>query len=198
MTVSGDRGVDKVCWDLHLALLRVMNLPDDFELTALDFCVTYEISPPGWEQPRCSFRDVDAGKLGMAALSEIQPVLDHGSGGQPGKRMGLGAPGQADLEATSSFSFLALQGELMGELQGDPSEQLARLDELLLDSTHRSISCQLLVRVDFAAAGAILNWVSAHHAEGRRIRFVNVHRLISAFFHVIGITEHADVDTRVD
>lgn len=198
MTVSGDRGVDKVCWDLHLALLRVMNLPDDFELTALDFCVTYEISPPGWEQPRCSFRDVDAGKLGMAGLSEIQPLLDRGSDGQPGKRMGLRAQEQADLEATSSFSFLALQGELIGELQGDPSEQLARLDELLLDSTQRSISCRLLVRVDFAAAGAILNWVSAHHAEGRRIRFVEVHRLISAFFHVIGITEHADVDTRPD
>jgi STAS domain len=60
------------------------------------------------------------------------------------------------------------------------------------------VSCKYLIRVDFAAAGAILNWAAAHQAQGRRVRFVEVHRLISAFFHVIGITEQADVVPRED
>ena len=62
----------------------------------------------------------------------------------------------------------------------------------------RVVSCRNLIRVDFSAAGGILNWVSAHHAQGREIKFTEVHRLIAAFFHVIGITEHAKVVTRND
>ncbi len=199
ITVSGDRTVDKACWDMHLALLRVMNLPDDFELTALDFCVTYEISPPGWEQPVCRFRDLGAENLGMAGLAESQPVVDDVvRSTRPAKASFFRKGGHIDPQATSSFNFLALQGELVGELQGDPHAQLAELDKLMGETVLRVISCRYLVRVDFAAAGAILNWVSAHQAEGRRVRFVDVHRLISAFFHVIGITEYADVETRDD
>ena len=93
---------------------------------------------------------------------------------------------------------MAVQGELVGELQGDPHVQLAELDKLMGDTAVRVISCRYLVRVDFAAAGAILNWVSAHQVDGCRVRFVGVHRLISAFFHVIGITQYADVEPRED
>ena len=199
ITVSGDRTVDKACWDMHLALLRTMNLPDDFELTALDFCVTYEISPPGWEKPTCRFRDLGAENLGMVGLAEPPAAVDdfvHSTRPAPLSFFKKGMP--VDPQATSSFNFLAVQGELVGELQGDPHAQLAELDKLMGETVLRVISCRYLVRVDFAAAGAILNWVSAHQTEGRRVRFVDVHRLISAFFHVIGITEYADVETRDD
>ncbi|HRK37024.1 MAG TPA: STAS domain-containing protein [Burkholderiaceae bacterium] len=199
LTVSGDRSVDKSCWDMHMALLRVMNLPDDFELTALDFCVTYEISPPGWEPPRCRFRETGAVNLGMAGLAEVSPAdPDFVTSTRPASLEMRKSGGPVDLQATSSFSFHALQGELVGELQGDPAAQLAELDKLMGESVLRVVSCRYLVRVDFAAAGAILNWASAHQAAGRRVRFADVHRLIAAFFHVIGITEYADVDTRMD
>ncbi|MBY0466531.1 MAG: STAS domain-containing protein [Burkholderiales bacterium] len=200
LTISGDRAVDKACWDMHMALLRTMNLPDDFELTALDFCVTYEISPPGWEPPACRFRDLGAENLGMAGLAEVTPppTDDFAHSTRPAKLSFFGRGGPVDPQATSSFNFMALQGELVGELQGDPAAQLAELDKLMGEAVLRVISCRYLVRVDFAAAGAILNWVSAHQSAGRRVRFVDVHRLIAAFFHVIGITEYADVETRMD
>lgn len=199
LTVSGDRTLDKACWDMHLALLRAMNLPDDFELTALDFCVTYEISPPGWEKPLCRFRDLGAENLGIVGLAEPPPVVDdfvHST--RPAALSFFQKGGPVDPQASSSFNFMAVQGELVGELQGDPHVQLAELDKLMGDTAVRVISCRYLVRVDFAAAGAILNWVSAHQVDGCRVRFVGVHRLISAFFHVIGITQYADVEPRED
>ena len=200
LTVSGDRSTDKACWDMHMALLRTMNLPDDFELTALDFCVTYEISPPGWEPPTCRFRDLGAENLGMAGLVDVMPTAadDFAHSTRPAGLSFFAKGKPIDPQATSSFNFAALQGELVGELQGDPAAQLAELDKLMGEAVLRVISCRYLVRVDFAAAGAILNWVSAHQSAGRRVRFVDVHRLISAFFHVIGITEYADVETRMD
>jgi hypothetical protein len=48
ITPSGRRDIEHLWWELRMAVLRVMNRPDEFELTALDFCVTYEVSPPGW------------------------------------------------------------------------------------------------------------------------------------------------------
>ena len=52
------------------------------------------------------------------------------------------------------------------------------------------------MRIDFTAAGTLLNWVTARQAEGRQVQFVEVHRLVAAFFTVIGISEHARVGVR--
>jgi hypothetical protein len=58
------------------------------------------------------------------------------------------------------------------------------------------VSCDKLVRVDFSAAGSILNWVAAREAEGCHVQFRDVPRLVAAFFKVIGIDEHARVVLR--
>jgi ABC-type transporter Mla MlaB component len=60
------------------------------------------------------------------------------------------------------------------------------------------ISCARLIRIDFSAAGTLLNWVTSRQAEGRQVQFVEVHRLVAAFFNVIGISEHARVMARTD
>ena len=44
----------------------------------------------------------------------------------------------------------------------------------------------------------IQNWVTARQAEGRQVQFVDVHRLVAAFFNVIGISEHARISVRND
>ena len=60
------------------------------------------------------------------------------------------------------------------------------------------VSCARLIRVDFSAAGTLLNWVTARQAEGRQVQLSDVHRLVVAFFNVIGISESAKVVTRAD
>ena len=58
------------------------------------------------------------------------------------------------------------------------------------------VSCTHLIRVDFSAAGSLLNWAATRQAEGCNLQFRDVHRLVAAFFHVIGIQEHARVLVR--
>jgi hypothetical protein len=199
-TPSGDRTVAQVWWDLRLAALRVMNMGDDFELAALDFCVTYEVSPPGWEPPKCQFRSLlTADDTAAADTAPANPALNSFLDGNTPS--GFSAPGSGgmDLMATATFNFnRAPVGELWGEILGDPETQLAQLDRAHGEAMVREVSCRNLIRVDFSAAGGILNWATAHHALGREIKFTDVHRLIAAFFHVIGITEHAKVVTRND
>ncbi len=58
------------------------------------------------------------------------------------------------------------------------------------------IACDRLIRVDFSAAGSILNWVAARETEGCHVQFRDVPRLVASFFNVIGISEHAKIMLR--
>ena len=48
----GERGASQAPWLLLLELLQLMNREKDFEETAMDYCVTFEVSPPSFEAPR--------------------------------------------------------------------------------------------------------------------------------------------------
>jgi hypothetical protein len=46
------------------------------------------------------------------------------------------------------------------------------------------------------AAGELSNWVAARRAEGRMVRFVEVHRLLALFFCAMGLDDHATIELR--
>jgi anti-anti-sigma regulatory factor len=51
MLAIGERGSSQAPWLLLLELLQQMNREKDFEETAMDYCVTFEVSPPSFEAP---------------------------------------------------------------------------------------------------------------------------------------------------
>jgi ABC-type transporter Mla MlaB component len=186
---SGVRTVDQERWNLLMAFMRVAHRPDEFELAALDFCVTYEVSPPSWEPARCEFKTLDAeGNTGVGQTIIGDAVLDS-----------IVSEMHTDAGGGSSMMTAQLASvELSGQIMGEPKPVLDKLEARLTGADVMIISCAKLVRVDFSAAGSLLNWVTARQAEGRVVQFTDVHRLVAAFFHVIGISEHAKVTTRVD
>jgi ABC-type transporter Mla MlaB component len=192
-TPSDAREVSQDLWKLRLQQLRISHRPDEFELAALDFCVTYEVSPPAWENARCDYKNLDddtASGVGQTIIGDaVRDSIQSGySGFQDSMQNGLMSNQMAQLSAL----------ELSGQIQGDPVAMLERLESKLAGADVMVISCAKLIRVDFSAAGTLLNWVSAKQSEGRIVQFTDVHRLVAAFFHVIGISEHAKVVTRID
>lgn len=172
--------------------LRVVHQPDAFELTALDFCVTYEVSPPAWDSARCEYRSLDPHDVASAGQAIIGDVYRDSA---PSSLSGM--EGDTLMDGNSQMTNL-FAVELAGQIQGDAIEVLDRLEAKLMGADIMVISCAKLIRVDFSAAGTLLNWVSAREAEHRAVQFTEVHRLVAAFFNVIGITEHARVLTRID
>jgi ABC-type transporter Mla MlaB component len=184
---SGVRTTDQERWNLLMAYLRVAHRPDEFELAALDFCVTYEVSPPSWESARCEFKTIDAdGNTGLGQTIVGEAVHDS-----------IVSELHTEPGASSMTAQLA-SVELSGQITGEPGPVLDKLEARLTGADVMIISCAKLVRVDFSAAGSLLNWVTARQAEGSIVQFTDVHRLVAAFFHVIGISEHAKVTTRTD
>ena len=195
-TPSNDSSCDQRWWLLRMEMLRVIHRPDDFELAALDFCVTFEVSPPSWESARCQYKSID--EQGDILLSQTiigepshEPMHSVHSG-----LNSLDSDFLPGIQGSHASHFLAV--ELSGQIQGDAAAALDTLEDRLMGADLMQIGCAKLIRVDFSAAGTLLNWVSARHAENRSIQFCEVNRLVAAFFNVIGITEYANVQVRVD
>jgi len=192
-TPSGDRDVEPVWWKLRMEMLRLMHRPDEFELVALDYCVTFEVSPPSWESARCEYKPLDQDGSYVSGHTLVGEAF-HDSLSST-----LYAPGYGDTNVTPSTQMAQVCSiELAGEIQGDAQDTLDVLDAKLQGADIIVISCARLVRIDFSAAGALLNWVSSRQAEGRQVQFVDAHRLVAGFFNVIGISEHARVIARTD
>ncbi|HEY6356144.1 MAG TPA: STAS domain-containing protein, partial [Burkholderiaceae bacterium] len=180
---TGVRDADPAYWLLRLDALRMTNRPDQFDETAIDYCVTYEVSPPSWERAKCSVR------LSGSTLSTRSPPMSIVS------------------EVSSSFVESSMSDELQagvqvaavdlsGQLVGDIGATLSKLDRELTAAPIVSVSCARLIRVDFVAAGDLLNWVLAKRSENRAVNFADANRLVALFFGAMGINEHAKVQVR--
>ncbi len=179
---TGVRDADPAYWVLRLDALRMANRPDQFDEAAIDYCVTYEVSPPSWERVRCQVR------IGGTGLSTQSPPLSQVSDVATSFiESGVDdAPGQVQIATV----------ELSGQLVGDIGATLHQLNAQLGSAAMVSVACNKLIRVDFVAAGDLLNWVLAKRGENRSVTFADAHRLVALFFGAMGINENAKVQVR--
>jgi hypothetical protein len=184
---NGVRDADPAFWLTRLEALRLANRVDQFDEAAIEYCVTYEVSPPSWEPTRCkvhvSSTSISTRTPPLSMVSEVSTsFMESGLSDDMGGGMG-GVMEVAHVE-------------LSGQLIGDIGPTLARLRSELNSAPIVSVSCARLIRVDFIAAGDLLNWVLTKKSENRAVHFVETHRLVALFFGAMGINEHAKVQVR--
>jgi STAS domain len=192
-TISGNKSVNTLWWRLRMDALRIMRMQDEFELVALDYCVTYEVSPPSWQDAQCEYLRDGVRVTGASPAGTVNTAA---------ARLAAGAGetgGQAYTVPMGLEDVPAVVVELAGEIMGDAADAIQRLEAGRHQGGGRLVvSCARLVRVDFSAAGSILNWEANRQEEGCNVQFRDVHRLVGAFFNVIGINEHARVVLRAN
>ncbi len=187
-TVSGDTTVHPDWWRLRLTLLRILQSQDTFDMVALEYCITYEVSPPAWQAALCSYAVLDA--QDEVGLPDSLAVSTFGA--SDFKDTDAGARSLPPGLSAAAVS----RGALSGLVLGDASEALAVVDAQASGGALLVVACDTLVRIDFSAAGSVLNWAAEQHAAGREIHFTGLHRLAAIFFNVIGINENASVIPR--
>lgn len=176
------RDADPAFWQLRLDALRMTNRPDQFDEAAIEYCVTYEVSPPSWEAARCIVR-ITGSNQGttqppLSVVSDVSTSFE-------------------ESQLTDDPTMVQVGTvELSGQLVGDIAETLKKMDSELGTAKIVNVSCARLIRVDFIAAGDLLNWVLARRAENRTVSFVDAHRMVALFFGAMGINEHATVKVR--
>ena len=166
---SGRRDASDACWMLQLEMLRILDRQSDFDDLAIDYCVTYEVSPPSWEPMPAS----------------IQPDIPDD-------------PASTTLMPGTEISHVARADafELMGEVTGRAQQALQALSEYAVDRAEVVIDCHRLRRVDFVAAGELLNEIGGLRTGGKYVIFQDVNHIVGALLAVMGIPDLAEVRLR--
>lgn len=214
-TPSGRRENETLWWQLRLSLLRLMQRSEEFDLAALDFCVTYGVLPPVWEPPVCHFEMADAlpspaaGGLGASGDTLVEPevpllaepirplvtqlggldVLEWPDMGQTQMGTGITLPPDSRFALSETTAALpALSGVLKGEIPAVLAHLQAQLDQHPAGQVF-SIDCQELAQTDFVAAGSLMQCLLGAMGRGIQVQLTGLNRLVAAFFHVVGIDE---------
>ena len=165
----GRRDASNAVWMLLLEVYRILGRQAAFEETSIDYCVTFEVSPPPWEPASPKYVVVDGkGETPIAAEPE--------------------APAEEVLEP----DHVALSGDLVGKSE----DALAKLTEFAAERQHVVVDCTKLTRVDFTAAGLLLNWAVGMRGQRKSIEFVHVGHLVAALFVVMGLHEVVPIERR--
>lgn len=169
-------------WQLRLLMTRLMQRDEDFDGLALEFCIAFEVSPPAWERTQNKFKSLDEDAVD-ADVQVGHTVFDS-----------MLADDATLSDARTPRTLAGV--ELSGQIHGDPSALLATLDERRQGQSALVIDCSKLMRIDFSAAGTILNWVIEQKSRGIHVQFSQAHRLVGALFDALGISEQARVVLR--
>jgi len=165
---SGRRDPSDACWLLKLETLRFLGMQQQFEDLAIDYCMTYEVSPPSWEALPPSVR-----LQGPA----VKPAREATAAGHIGSPDGVFA--------------------LAGEIDGRPEAVFKALREYANAHEDVVIDCRGLRRIDFAGAGEILNEAAALRGAGKSVAFRNLSCLVGCLMMVMGIQEKAELNLRI-
>ena len=171
-TPASDRGVDVVWWQLRMAALRVMHRADEFELAGA--------------QLLHHLRGVAAALGGSAAAATVPPM----NGAKPPPQLGHAATLAA--ESSRDAGAASCGGRLVGESLLRPGTPRRGTGRRRCPPCPARRWCASISRRPARCS----NWVADHEAQGQRVEFVDAHRLVAAFFGVIGIADHANVSPR--
>ena len=165
----GRRDASNAVWMLLLEIYRILGRQAAFEETSIDYCVTFEVSPPSWEPASPKYLVDDAASV----PPPVQAPVTEG-------------------DAVLRPDAIALGGDLVGK----SDVELQRLTQFATTHDRIVVDCTQLTRVDFTAAGLLLNWAVGMRGAKKDIEFVNVGHLVAALFVVMGLHEVVPIERR--
>jgi len=155
--VKRGRAGGEGAWLLWLELLQWQNDSAAFDDGAVDYAVTFEVSPPSWEPP-------------VLATSPAQARADAAAEAL--------ADGTIDGDDMLAWS---------GVVSGAHPEQLAKLTEFADGRITIPVSMAEVERIDFVAAGAIFNAIKTLEEHGKTVQIFGATPIVRAILLLIGI-----------
>jgi len=156
---TGRSDIPETYWLLLLDLYQELGMHDPFEEAALNYCITYEVSPPSW---------VEAPKGATKPEAAPAPPVESDDG-----------------------AFV-----LRGEIEGGAEAALKGIGELAAEKSHVVLDVYHLKRMDFIAAGSLLNLVAALKFAGKSVELRSPSPLLATLFVTMGFTAYVKMARR--
>ena len=149
-------------WLLSLELLQWQRDQLKFDERAVEFAITFELSPPSWEPPPKS--GAEKGRLETDAA--LVAVVER-----PERE-------EADRETIVWDGVLA----------GATSPHLARLSDFATRGSVVQIDMTDVERIDFIFAGALFNVITRIEGQGKAVQILGASPIVRALLLLIGIS----------
>ncbi|MGE5169669.1 MAG: STAS domain-containing protein [Rudaea sp.] len=146
-------------WLLSLELMQWEHEQAAFDERAVEFAVTFELSPPSWEPPPRA----------------------------PGAKRDAAPDENASLPAASALADKEMV-VLEGVLGGAAPPALGRLADFASRNPLVPIDMTQVERIDFVCAGALLNTITRIEAQGKAVQIVGATPIVRALLLLIGIS----------
>lgn len=156
--VAQGRDGGEGAWLLSLELMQWAHDQAAFDERAVEFAVTFELSPPSWEPPPDSAR--------RAAQEEAT------------------RPASRDSPAGGERDVVVFDGVLAGPTP----PALARLADVASRHSSTEIDMQGVERIDFVCAGALLNAIGRIESQGKAVQIEGASPIVRALLLLIGIS----------
>ena len=153
------------CWLLFLELCQQQGKQEVFENTAIDYAVTFELSPPSWDEKRVATRK-RAPEPGDAKKQEV--------GEQDAKK-------QSEPASTDVY---VLEGDIRAGRFDDLVSYAEEHDNIVID-------CSRLIRIDFVSAGTLSNVLTTLRRDGKTVVMRHPNHLVAGLFRVLGLNAAA-------
>lgn len=158
----GRRDETEAPWLLLLEILRLLNREQEFEESSIDYCVTFEVSPPAFVAPQTRVTTAQDESAPSESADRATPVDD------------------------AFVMPLVVDGDTRQLIQAITAHAGAH-DPLVLDCSH-------LARIDFSAAGQLLNGLAP--LARKAVELHNVNHLVAALLYVLGMQHIARIIPR--
>jgi len=155
-------------WLLLIEIQQTLGLMEPFENLAVDYAVTYEVSPPSWESPVAWPGSTDAKDETDDALAATA------------------------VEAASPADTFLLRGTISDQT----NEPLQRLAEFARQHQSIRIDSFQLDRIDFVSAGNLLNLLVELTQLGKSLTIDGVNALVFPLLKIMGINDLATIHRR--
>lgn len=167
----GRRDASDSGWKLALTALRLLGDQQAFDDLSIEYCVTYEVSPPSWEPMPANVRGA--------------------ADGAPAPREPRPARHDRDTSTVEGGAFV-----LHGEITGRIANELAALRDYAKTRSEVIVDCRGLRRLDFVAAGELLNEVVVLASQSKSVLFAEPMPIVEALLVVMGIHEVVEIRRR--
>jgi ABC-type transporter Mla MlaB component len=185
-TSSEQSGARPDWWRLRLAALRLLGMREAFEWACLIRCLSSNAPPPMWRAPTARVWLTETSvSIATATRCEAPTVPTRTAAIRlEGHMVGDISRALMGIEVASRDAMTMCGAGVTGACEPN-----ALGSGLVVDTRE-------LQRIDFAAAGALLQWVLSVRGRGGHVEFDGVSPLIAVLFHVVGIDEMATVRLR--
>ncbi len=160
-------------WRLVLELFQRVGPKNIFEDRAVDYAITFEQSPPSWED---------------SALQEGESAVEIDPLAEPEKK--INADGEEEDEVNQSLSdTVHYRGDLLSETFDD-------LQDVVDHNYQTTLDFAMVRRVDFFSAGSLLNKLIAFQPLNKKIVIFHPNAFVRELFRIVGVLQFASIVNR--